>query len=399
MVPFTPEKKTAGLRFRLGSVPVTIHWSFAILVVLFLLSDQRPWEYALSFGGVVLVSVLVHEMGHAAAFSAFGRRSSVVIYALAGLTISRDERPMRDGQAIVVSLAGPFAGAALGLLALWGQRTGMGSTHELTGVILSDTILVSLGYGLLNLIPMLPLDGGQVMQRIAGRIDPHHQHITPYVVSILVAVGAAITVWKLDPAAPGLLYALIAVAVAINVGMLNESQRERREEESRRRIDRGIALLGGGDPNPGIAALEDVAATEPRGPLFDRAALPLAWALGWRGAPGDAEKLAWLAGALAARHETSLLMALAARQSGRGHEAMALIARGFALEHTDPPPWYLPRVLPGTDDVRQAAAWIDQMDLAERHLGLSRLVDALHHAQRPADAALVGRLMLRPVAG
>lgn len=397
-MPFAPEKKSRGLRFRLGSIPITIHWSFAILVLLFLLGDQRPWQYALSFGGVVLLSVLVHELGHAAAFSAFGRRSSVIIYALAGLTISRDERPMRDGQAIMVSIAGPFAGAALGLLALWGERTGMGSTHELTRVILSDTILVSLGYGLLNLVPMLPLDGGQVMQRIATRIAPDYEHIVPYVISILVAIAAAVVVWQLDTPAPGLLYGLIAVAVAINIGMLNEARRERKEKELSERIARGIALLAGGDPGPGIVVLEELATSVPRGPLFDRTAVPLAWALGWRGAPGDAEKVAWLAGALAPRHETSLLMALAARQAGRISESMALIARGFALEHTDPPPWYLARALPGVGDVEQAAAWIDQMDLGERHLGLSRLVEALHRAQRPADAHVVSRLLLRPVA-
>jgi hypothetical protein len=189
------------------------------------------------------------------------------------------------------------------------------------------------------------------------------------------------------------------VAVSINLAMLREARQERQWDESVQRIDRGLALLGGADPSPGIHALEEIAANEPRGPLFDRAALPLAWALAWRGAQGDAEKVAWLGGALAPRHETSLLMAIAARQSGRTNEAMAMIARGFALEHIDPPAWYLARVAPGPDDVRQAAAWVDQMDLAERHLGLTRLADALHRAQRPSDAALVSQLMLRPVAG
>ncbi len=398
MVPFAQEeKRSRGLRFRVASVPVTIHWSFAILVVLFLLSDQRPWEYALSFAGVVLVSVLVHEGGHAAAFSAFGRRSSIVIYALAGLTISRDERRMNDGQAIIVSLAGPFAGAVLGLLALWGQRTGMGSNHELTAVVLSDTILVSLGYGLLNLIPMLPLDGGQVMQRIVNRWDPEREHITPYVVSIVVAAGAAIAVWKLDVHGPGLLYGLIAVAVSINLAMIAEARRERQWKRSNEQIEHGFALLQSPDPSPGIAALQGFLTSEQRSPQFVRAAMPLAWALAWRDAPGDMQKVEWLGGTLAGTHDTSLLMAVAARRAGRVPEAMALIARGFALEATDPPPWYLDRVAPTHEDVAQAASWIDQMDLGERHHGLTRLIAALQHAQRTADANAVSALMLRPV--
>ncbi len=396
MVPITA-KKTRGLRFSIGATPVTIHWSFLLLVVVLLAQNARPIEFTLSFIGVVLVSVLVHEWGHALAFGAYGRKSSIVVMAFGGVCISSDERKLTDSQAIVISLAGPFAGAALGLLALWGQRTGMGSTHQLTSVVLSDTILISLGLGLLNLVPILPLDGGQVMQRIVNRLAPDHEHITPYLVSVAVAAGAAALVWRLGPPNATILYVFILVAVWINLAMLGEHRREAAHDERVRQLDSALALLGQADPSAAIHSLETFLQTERDTELMDRAAMPLAWALAWRDQPGDAERTTQLGSLLAGRHHAALVMALAARRLGRRDESLALVARGFGMEDAPPPPWYIDRVAPTSDDIDRAAAWIDQLDLGERHHGLTRLASTLSAAGRRDDAIRVKALMLRTV--
>jgi len=396
MVPISA-KKTRGLRFSIGATPVTIHWSFLLLVAVLLAQNARPIEFTLSFIGVVLVSVLVHEWGHALAFGAYGRKSSIVVMAFGGVCISSDERELTDSQAIVISLAGPFAGAALGLLALWGQRTGMGSTHELTSVMLSDTILVSLGLGLLNLVPILPLDGGQVMQRIVNRYAPDHKHLTPYLVSVAVALGAAALVWRLAPPNATILYVFIMVAVWINLAMLSDHRREAAHDERVRDLERALSLLQSADPSAAIASLERFVLTEKDIELFDRAAMPLAWALAWRDQPGDAERTSHLGGQLAGRHHAALVMALAVRRLGRHDESLALVARGFGMEDAPPPAWYIDRVAPTSNDIDRAAAWIDQLDLGERHHGLTRLASTLSAAGRREDAIRVKALMLRPV--
>ena len=396
MVPITA-KKTRGLRFSIGATPVTIHWSFLLLVVVLLAQNARPIEFTMSFIGVVLVSVLIHEWGHALAFGAYGRKSSIVVMAFGGVCISNDERKLTDSQAIVISLAGPFAGAALGLLALWGQRTGMGSTHQLTSVMLSDTILISLGLGLLNLVPILPLDGGQVMQRIVNRYAPDHEHITPYLVSVAVAAGAAVLVWRLGPPNATILYVFIMVAVWINLAMLGEHRREAAHDDQVRELESALALLGQADPSAAIHSLEAFLQNERDVDLRDRAAMPLAWALAWRDRPGDAERTTQLGGQMAGRHHAALVMALAVRRLGRRDESLALVARGFGMEDAPPPAWYIDRVAPTSDDIDQAAAWIDQLDLGERHHGLTRLAAVLSAAGRREDATRVKALMLRPV--
>jgi hypothetical protein len=76
---------------------------------------------------------------------------------------------------------------------------------------------------------------------------------------------------------------------------------------------------------------------------------------------------------------------------------MALMARGFGMESTEPPSWYIDRAAPTATDISEVAGWIDQMNLGERHQGLGRLGVTLEQSGRRADAASVRSLMMRPV--
>ena len=392
--------KNRGLTVRVFKTPVTIHWTFLILLGIFAFSSNRPFPYGLTFGLVVLVSVLIHEAGHAIAFASFGRRSRIVINGLAGLTITRAEPPLPDGQAIITSLAGPFAGMVVGLLALWGHRTGMGANSEFTRIVIGDAIFVNLGWGMLNLIPMLPLDGGQVMQRISNRVAPNRSTTMPYLISIGVAVAIALAALKWAGNSSYFITVVavyMALIIGLNMALLREHRADADIERRRAALDAAMARLGDPDPTEAIAALEAVVATERAQDLFDPAALALCWALVWRGAAGDPERVLQLANAIAGRSDTALVAAAATIRLGRRHEGMALMARGFGVENTEPPGWYIDRVAPSGTEIAEVAGWIDQMNLGERHQGLGRLSTSLEANGRRADAALVRSLMMRPV--
>jgi Zn-dependent protease len=392
--------KNRGLTVRVFKTPVTIHWTFLVLLAVFAFATPRPFPYGLTFGLVVLVSVLIHEAGHAIAFGAFGRRSRIVINGLAGLTITRADPPLRDGPAIVTSLAGPFAGMVVGLLALWGYRTGMGSNNELTRVVITDAIFVNLGWGMLNLIPMLPLDGGQVMQRLSNRVAPDRASTFPYVISIgvaaLIAVSALLWMDRSNRFVTTIAIYLMII-VAVNVALLRQHRADADVDRRQAAVDEAMAHLSDPDPSQAIAALEQVVATERSQQLFDPAALALSWALVWRNSAGDAERVVQLTNQLAGRADTSLVSAAASIRLGRRHEGMALMARGFGMESTEPPAWYINRTAPTATDITEVAGWIDQMNLGERHQGLGRLGVTLEQSGRRADAASVRSMMMRPV--
>src|SRR5262249_20643518 len=124
---------------------------------------------------VVFVSILVHELGHAVAFRYFGSDADIVLYAFGGLAIPTMGISGR-WRRIIVSLAGPFAGFALfgiiygsNALLHWGDVMKGPVRNTLELICLYDfLVFVNLYWGIFNLLPVFPLDGGQVCRELCG---------------------------------------------------------------------------------------------------------------------------------------------------------------------------------------------------------------------------------------
>ena len=127
---------TAGTvkAFRLFGVPVRLHFTFILLVVFVAVSvlgsNQSNASYAIFLLGG-LVSVLLHELGHAVVAARFGIRTvEIVMFPIGGL--SRMERSLKPAAEIWVSLAGPLVNV---LLAEWPSPLAVLIGIVLTGVI------------------------------------------------------------------------------------------------------------------------------------------------------------------------------------------------------------------------------------------------------------------------
>lgn len=112
----------------------------------------------------VFVSILVHEFGHALTGRLFGSHARIVLYGFGGLAVGSTER-LRRWQRVAVLFAGPGAGfLLLGIvfaltLLIPGSR---GSRPILLVAAASFLIQINLFWGLMNLLPVWPLDGGQI---------------------------------------------------------------------------------------------------------------------------------------------------------------------------------------------------------------------------------------------
>ncbi len=379
---------------RVGKTPVTLNWTFVVLLALLTFWTPLSWRYGLMLAGVALVGILWHEGGHAIAFSTIGRRSKITVHGLGGVTVPDDQGPLTDVQTVVISVAGPLAGIVVGLVALVLQSNGVGQTHNWSVQLLDDLILVNLGWGVLNLLPIVPLDGGHVFETLSNRVFPGLRQVLPYAVSIVLSIALGIVGWVegyfLTP--------VVALAlIALNVYLMTQHIAEVRADRVNRRVEAAESLLASAHPGEAIVALRQLLAEDLPPHASDRANLGLAWALAWRAGPTDAAELGILINRLVGRRDTAFLAAARADQAGSVGEARAMMVRGFSVEGTPPPLWLMHRVMPLSDDVTAVADWIDQLGLAERHAGLGRLAASLESSGRPADAASVRARMARPV--
>jgi Zn-dependent protease len=110
------------IQFNLLGFPIRIHWPFWLTAALLggALHAQTPAQIQRVFIWIVLVlvSIIIHELGHALTMRRFGdRRVEIALYALGGLAIGSSNHRTRLQQ-ILISAAGPAAQIAAGLLVL-----------------------------------------------------------------------------------------------------------------------------------------------------------------------------------------------------------------------------------------------------------------------------------------
>src|SRR5262245_12449856 len=101
-----PRPGAYALRFELAGIPVAIQPSFWLGTILF--GAGLRGQALVLWVAVVLVSVLVHEFGHALTYKVFGTESAVELHAWGGGTFG--ERALPRWKRIVVSLSGPLSG-------------------------------------------------------------------------------------------------------------------------------------------------------------------------------------------------------------------------------------------------------------------------------------------------
>jgi stage IV sporulation protein FB len=156
----------ARRQIALFGVPIRVHPSFfLVLLLLGVPAGLAPDELLRTaiWVAVVTVSILWHELGHALAMRLAGFSPRIELYSLGGLTAwGSGPTPSRRVR-VLVSLAGPGAGFLLGAVGLFGSHWIPPVPGSIWGTTSSYLLWVNLAWGLFNLMPMLPLDGGEVL--------------------------------------------------------------------------------------------------------------------------------------------------------------------------------------------------------------------------------------------
>jgi membrane-associated protease RseP (regulator of RpoE activity) len=185
------------LQFHIGSIPVQVHPLFLLTAVMLGAGGSTQLVPLVVWVVVVFVGVLLHELGHALAGKTFGLDPEIDLLAFGGLTSWRGGGKGAIGTAkrVAISVAGPFTGIAIGGATWFYQRSLMESGNIPSShvwLLLTDIWFVNFYWGAVNLLPILPLDGGNVLFAVAQKVTHGNGERPARTISLVVAGAVAL---------------------------------------------------------------------------------------------------------------------------------------------------------------------------------------------------------------
>ncbi len=243
-----PPRSPYDLNFQVFGFPIRVFWGFWVAAVVL------GWDWSsgldrlasrveidspgapallLIWVSVVLVSILIHELGHCLAFRYYGMDSQIVLYHFGGLAIPSSfgswnaarQRHLGPIEHMVISAAGPGLQIVFALLAivigvvmnvpmdvLWFHYSGAPLNSIALYACLDAWLFVSLFWALINLVPILPLDGGQIMRNALIHFNVSRPDYNAHLVSVVT--GGLIGLYFLSSGNPiaGIMFLIFAAS-------------------------------------------------------------------------------------------------------------------------------------------------------------------------------------------
>lgn len=267
----SPEERPA--HFTLFGIPVRVGIEFWVLTLIFGFQGGKSFASglrgALAWTGIVFVSIVLHELGHAVVARRFGARPAISLHAFGGLT-SYPSIGMSRLRQIAVSLAGPLTGFAFGALVWFASRKLKLGDSQLWFV--RQLLFVNIGWGLVNMLPVLPLDGGHVL---AATLGPRRAYAT-WIISGTFAGLVALLGFKLQAPFMVVLFGFAAVH-AVGQARLARAVQVDAREGLEDRLMQAKAALGRGDLEDAWLLADDVVRRAKSQPVRNGGLTALAW--------------------------------------------------------------------------------------------------------------------------
>ncbi len=197
------------IRWRMLGINFQIHSSFWLTCLIFgyLVFGYQPtppwtknpflclacWTFA------VLVSVIVHELGHSLTAMLFGQGGNVIVYSMGGAAVGMYEF-LATWKRLLVVAGGPAASIAFWALTRFVLYPYADRESRVMDENISRWILLvlqildffNLIMCIFNLLPVLPLDGGHLMKDAFMLVTPTYGMRIGYALSFCVALGVTL---------------------------------------------------------------------------------------------------------------------------------------------------------------------------------------------------------------
>jgi Zn-dependent protease len=179
------------IAFPVLGIPVRVRPSFLLIAALLGLVGTTDPVFVAAWIAIVFVSILIHELGHALTARAFGADVEIELNGIGGLTRwSVPQDSLGPGRRALIAGAGSAVGVVFGLI-VWAVALQFGPYRDLSFFVINNLIFVNVFWGLLNWLPVRPLDGGHLLLSLLEKFAPSHVDLIAKVVFIATA-GAGV---------------------------------------------------------------------------------------------------------------------------------------------------------------------------------------------------------------
>ncbi len=176
--------------FRLLGFEVKIGMGFILFSSLIVFI--YPGSFGLWLAGSLAAFTLIHELGHALVARSTGAEASISLGFMAGYTSFRPSHPLSTGQQMAISLAGPLTQIVASLIILVALGANPLSHESLRSIPALAIWWSGLIIGALNLIPVLPLDGGHLVLALIEPLTKERSMKIMAIASLVITIGTAV---------------------------------------------------------------------------------------------------------------------------------------------------------------------------------------------------------------
>jgi stage IV sporulation protein FB len=249
-----------------GRIPIHIHPFFWFLILIIGWLNSASILGTAIWSVVILVSVLIHEYGHALTALMFGQTAEISLVGLGGLT-KREGPKLSSWKEFIIVLNGPLAGFLTAIVAYL-LMTLIGEKKTLFMYALEIAVNVNLFWTVLNLLPVLPLDGGHLLRILLEGAFGIRGLKWAFFLSIIVASLIGLSSFFFQQVLMGALFFMLAFESYRAWADIKSMNPQDADQDLQRSIKEGVEKLKEGFPQEALEKFTFVRQQAPKGMLY-----------------------------------------------------------------------------------------------------------------------------------
>jgi stage IV sporulation protein FB len=253
-----------------GRIPITIYPSFWILTGLIaILFGEGDFLKMFIWVAVIFISILFHEFGHALTALLFGRNPRIELVAMGGLTYHDGEK-LPFWKQFFITLNGPVFGFII-VIAVYLLKDIPALSTGYAGQLLLQILVVNVIWTLVNLLPILPLDGGQLLRITLEKFFDYKGLRYAFVTSAIISLAFCLILFLTQNFLAGAVFFLFAFENFDNYRKSRFVRDSDRRDEFKKIFLEAEMNLRQGNKEKALEAFETLRASAKEGMIYDTA--------------------------------------------------------------------------------------------------------------------------------